>query len=317
MGSLLLAITLASFSLSADQAQYDKIANPQTSGSQVYQIIDALKVRTFAVDSFIKNKIAPDEMKTWISLVTDANQYVLDQVKKGKAPQQFVDITAQLFSILNFISTTANQLYTQKNNINIMKINELISKAQSLLKETRKINRTILAQNTIPQSWISTVPKDPNSIVIKLDPAKPGEKIFVPKQVTYQDFFKDVKNIDAVRNLTPEGFRRFLYLKNIDNKFTIAAALDSFEKIAYRLKEISKNQGWFDWTNYKKDIEYATVFADKIKESYPDSLSKLDVALFTAMTDKPSLIIFAQAGAYEGALTRIIKDLNSLKPAGQ
>jgi hypothetical protein len=298
----------------ADTAQYNMIASNQTTPQQIYQIIDAVKITTFAVDSFIPKPIPAEELNKWVSLITDANNFVINQVKNGKAPQKYVDTIGQLFTILNFCQKTANQLNTQKNNLSLAQINQLIAQAESFYKETRKLGDDILSQLPYPKSWISTVPSDPKLIVIKLDPAKPGEKIFVPKQLTYEEFFKDVKDINAVKNLTPEGFKRLLYLKYIDNKYTIANALDSFEKLAYRLTELSKNRGWFDWKDYSKDIEYSKVFAQKIKEAFPLSGSKLDTLRFLEITDKSKMIIFAQASTYEGVLTRIIKDLNSLKP---
>lgn len=297
----------------ADTAQYNIIASDKTSPQQIYQIIDAVKITTFAVDSFIPKPLPAEELNKWISLTTDANNFVLNQVKNGKAPQNYIDIIGQLFTILNFCKNTINQLNTQKNKLNLAQINQLLAQAESWYKETLKIGNNVLSQLPYPKSWTSAVPSDPKLIVIKLDPAKPGEKIFVPKQLTYEEFFKDIKDINAVKNLTPEGFKRFLYLKYIDNKFTIANALDSFEKLTYRLNELSKNRGWFDWKDYSKDLEYSKVFVQKIKEAYPLTVSKLDTQRFIEITDKSKMIIFAQASAYEGVLTRIIKDLNSLK----
>lgn len=309
---LLILISINSI-VSADKAQYDKIANAQTDAQQLYQLSEGLKITTFAVDSFITKPIPNEELDKWTSFITDANTFVINQVKNGKAPQQYVDITAQLYNILNFCISTSNQLYTQKKNLSPAKINQLIAQAESLYKQTREIGDIILAQTPYPQSWISSVPKDPKSIVIKLDPAKRGEKIFVPKQMTYEEFFKDVKDINPVKNLTPEGFKRLLYLKYIENKFTVSNALDSFEKLQYRFTDLSKNRGWFDWKDYSKELEYSKVFAQKTKQAFPLTLSKLDTQRHLELTDKASMILFAQAGAYEGVLTRIIKDLNSLK----
>lgn len=311
---LLLVLVSINSILSADQAQYNKIANPQINAREIYRLTDALKVATIAVDSYITNPITQQALDKWTSWVTDANTFVINQVKSGKAPQQFIDITAHLYTILNFCVNTGNQLYTQKNNLSPAKINQLIVQAESYYKQALEISNTILEKTPFPQSWVSTVPKNPKSIVIKSDPAKPGDKIYVQKQLTYEEFFKGIKDIDAVKKLTPAGFKRFLYLKDMENKWTITDALNSFQKLSYRFNDLSKNRGWFDWKDYSKEREYSNVFVQKIKEAFPDIISPLDTNRFLEITDKATMILFVQAAAYEGVLTRIMKDLNSLKP---
>ncbi len=301
---LLVTITITSVALIADQAQYEKIANPKTTPENVFQTLEGLKIRTFAVDSFIKNKVDPQELETWTSFVFDANKYVFEMIKSDRAPKQYLQAITQLDTILNFIKKTTTTLFKEKENLSTEETDSLLVLAQKYLIEARAINQmalnTINNQNPYPESWTKKVPEAFETISIKLD-MTPSTKI------PYGKFFETL-NAEEINTLKPQEFRTLLTAKHIVSKYTIIELLNSLEQLNYRFDQVKDNL-WFKTPHFQNQFKLARVLSEKIKDSYPEALSQLQLARFAVNTDKVSIIIFGQSGAYMSVLGKIINDL--------
>lgn len=299
-----LALTFISFIALADQNQYQIIANPQTTPDTIFQSMEGLKIRAFAVDSFMKNKLDQKELNAWTSFVSDANKYITEMVKSGKAPQQYLQTIMQLDAMLNFIKETTAVLYNQKENLSTDTADSLLVQTQKYLIDARSINQkaldTINNQNPYPEYWAKTVPELFETISIKLD-STPAKK------VVYTEFFETL-NAQQIKSLKPQEFRTFLTNKKITNKYTIIDLLNSLEQLSYRFDQF-KNNLWFKTPYYQNQLELAQILISKTKEAYPEALSQLQLARFKVNTDKVSTIIFGQSGTYMSVLGKIINDL--------
>ncbi len=292
--------------LNGDNTQYEEIANPKTTPNNVYQVLEGLKIRAFAVDSFLKNKIAPKELDIWTSFISNANKYVTEMIKSGKAPQNYLQMITQLDTILNFIKQTTTTLFNEKENMSSDTADSLIVQAQKYLIEARTINQTTLktinSQNPYPESWTKQVPESFETITIKLDSP--------PVQKPYAEFFETL-NVNEIKSLKPQEFRTFLTNKNITNKYTITHLLNSLEQLNYRFDQVKDNL-WFKTPHFQNQFKLAQTLIEKIKESYPEALSQLQLAQFLATTDKVSIIMFGESSTYADVLAKIIRDLWSI-----
>jgi hypothetical protein len=299
-----LALTFISFIALADQNQYEIITNPQTTPDNIFQIMEGLKIRAFAVDSFIKNKLDQKELNAWTSFVSDANKYVTEMVKSGKVPQAYLQTIMQLDAILNFIKETTAVLYNQKENLSMDKADSLLVQTQKYLIDARSINQkaldTINNQNPYPEYWAKNVPESFETISIKIDSTPPKKEI-------YTEFFETL-NAQQIKSLKPQEFRTFLTNKKITNKYTIIDLLNSLEQLSYRFDQF-KNNLWFKTPYYQNQLELAQILISKTKEAYPEALSQLQLARFKVNTDKVSTIIFGQSGTYMSVLGKIVNDL--------
>lgn len=262
---------------------------------QIIQQITREFVPAFAKDSYINEQIKEKEFIAWKHLL--ACYYNFAQGTK-KNNQQELYILNRYNDVATIIYETAKKIY-QKQSLALSEKNTIKHSLENIKNELQAFSfhtYEILKQTDLPSSWKKSVPRT-------------LEEIFSQ----YGNFFKSYTfGKQATANtLSDTKFEEFLKINKIPiTRIGLENLLNKLEQFIYRL-----NQTWFKNSIQLALLRQANEIERRIIYQYPQfrfTTESFNLQL-NMTTDKINLIIFSIAELYQGAIEKLLKNIDSLK----
>lgn len=241
------------------------------SAYSIYGLLDRAKIAAFSTDSFKRSGADQKSVTAWNALTDNLNQYGLQNVSAAdKAAYQ--KAVQDLTGIRAYVEGTINAL---KNN--------------SVRTTAAEAQKYALNASAIEQSSIQKI-KDQASAQWLMQ--QPKENILKDNNLNALNDYKRIadqadKERKPLRDFEIQGL---LKLNNISGR-QIDVLINLLEQRNYTTKD-----------------RHAQRFANDLSRIYK-ALSGLTLTGISTTKDKPSVILFAQAGAYENVLRQIIREL--------
>lgn len=313
----------------------------QASAYTIFQRLDALKIKTFSTNSFIRNGLDTNNIQDWKTLTNAANQFI-DQQKidpsQAKIHTQYRMYAHMLYLMLNeFTNDVASlnekykKLYKKpadESQKTILDVGSTFFSAAAL-KELENIKTSL--QDKFDQAKKIRIEALNNIIKNTATPSQWSEVFYDEKGEQWQRYaetwtlFGKKERIINAADLMPD-YKKFLSdykkQKNVDefmkkykitDKISAEKTINLLDQIASIMQEkLTENPK--DKTR-QNDLKTVQEITDNLNATFPDIMSRLREAKFSVTTDKASMILFVQAGAYESVINQFIKEVDELYQA--
>ncbi len=284
----------------------DQLSEMKTDKNLVSRIV-SLGLKGFPAPTQAQ-KIGYDRSKfeEYLELVQCANNYITIQVNAGRSNKIYNSFIQDLKNATDYIQETLKRnLSTPSQTI----VNNLIKNLNTHLDKVQKVDvfvlRTAIAPIAVPEDWKKAVPKNSTSII--------SDSFY--NQI-YKEYDKQKKLSSNFQD--PEAFKTFLTTlgmsnEGMNNESKITTFLSNLEKYAYSLQD-EYNNAW-PWNKNtilgKKQITQEIL--NQALNIYPNILTSQISAKLAEVTDRPSLLLLAQAELLLIALDKLKSDITNLR----
>ncbi|MEX0849239.1 MAG: hypothetical protein WD055_03345 [Candidatus Dependentiae bacterium] len=270
------------------------------SAYELYGLIDSTKVAAFSTDSFTKNGLDPQELAKWQELVNQLNDHIKDSIRQNEAPNEYNQYIQTLQSSLELIKKVVNAL--QNNRPQAARyLHQIDKQLEELSHIEQQAYNTIIKQTKTPQQWLNKIPSDITKIL-----TEPHKKI-LKEYTSLSSIQKKPTQKEVIGILRLNGIKQ----EDKNAKFKVSALLDNLDQYHYMLENNGKNL--LKKSKQKDDLinqkQYSAALIHQLKEIYPNMLSSRDIQVFANTTNKPAMILFAQASAYSDILNQIKREI--------
>lgn len=287
----------------------------EASAMRMFQTLEGAKIVAFSKDHLIKGGLEDKDLRSWTDLTNSSNEYVQKQIEIGNLPSHYTRGLESLAHVFDFLKENIVDLHQkfgdsivkdgaryrakvsaeQLNDAEKERIKRIKEKAVLIKKEIASLSGGLfqaIEKNTpIPTSWSSSLyekGKIKNASAI----LKNYEKVIADFNTISRD--------------------QFVQTYQLNQKMKPLELIDKLEKVAFIMGEKQKTKPTQEREAQRSDIFKIIAF---IKDRNPDLMSSLQQHKFGATEDKGTIILFAQAGAYEAVLSQFIRELEQLLAA--
>jgi hypothetical protein len=243
----------------------------------LFGLLERTKIAAFSTDSFIKSGTDAHAVALWKDLTYQCNQLALHEIKKSEI-LTFSRYLSELDAACTYILETTDALHKGA-------APRTAARAQKLLLNMFMIETECFAEickHAKPGSdWTAQIPH--GAILSGIHQKILDGYVAIAKQAEQDGH--------PVRDRELLGLLK-LYQTNI--KSAVTALINNLEQYCYKKEKFHT---------------YARALINDLKAQFPGILSSYELNLLAHTKDKPNLIIFTQAGAYENILHQILREL--------
>lgn len=245
----------------------------------LFGLLERTKIAAFSTDSFTKSGIDAQALSVWKELTYQSNQLALREIKKTEI-LLFSRYLYELDVACTFIVQTIDALHKGSKSTPAAAQKQLIT-----MLMIEKECFAAICKNAKPGSeWIAQIPH--GTILTEIHQKIVNGYMSMAKQAKSDGRPVSEKELEGLLKL---------YQKN--TKLAVTTLINNLEQYCFK-KE--------------KHHIFARDLINDLKVLYPGILSSYELSLLANTKDKPNLIIFTQAGAYENILHQIIRELQHI-----
>lgn len=245
----------------------------------LFGLLERTKIAAFSTDSFIKSGVDAQALSLWKELTYQCNQMVLREIKKTEI-LTFSRYLYELDVACTYILETIDMLHKGSKSALANAQKQLIT----MLMIEKECFATICKHAKPGSEWIAQIP---HGAILTSDHQKIVDGyVILSKQAKTDGRPVSEKELEGLLKL---------YQKN--SKSAVIALINNVEQYCFKKEK---------YHTYARDL------INDLKDLYPGILSSYELSLLANTKDKPNLVIFTQAGAYENILHQIIRELQLL-----